>query len=175
MKSAPLLPSEATKILLICRHAKSSWGDGNLKDRERLLNKRGERDAPEMGRRLVCRGVKPDLIMSSPAVRAIKTAEQYALELHYPTEKIRVNPKQYAASPADLLTELHRVEGQHATLLLVGHNPESTELANVLGNLAIDNIPTSGIVALALSISAWKELAAGRGALLFFDFPKNTL
>ena len=60
MKSAPTLPPEG-KLLLICRHAKSSWQDHVLGDVDRPLNKRGQRDAPEMGRRLHQRGLRPDL------------------------------------------------------------------------------------------------------------------
>ena len=174
MKSAPDLPSKK-KLLLICRHAKSSWQDAHLSDRERPLNTRGERDAPDMGRRLLGRGIQPDLIMTSPAIRAMMTAEHYALALGYPTASLRINPEQYAASVAGLITLLRTVEQQCARLMLVGHNPESTDLANVLGNLAIGNIPTSGIVALEFAVGRWQDLQAGSGRLLFFDFPKNVL
>jgi phosphohistidine phosphatase len=161
------------KRILICRHAKSSWRDVDLNDFDRPLNKRGERDAPEMGRRLVEHGIRPDLIMTSPAQRALSTALHYAQALGYPSERIARNPRQYAATVPALIKELQAIDHRVATLMLVGHNPESTELANVLGGLAIDNIPTSGIVALEFATASWQELAAGKGVLLFFDFPKK--
>jgi len=158
---------------MICRHAKSSWQDASLGDFDRPLNKRGERDAPEMGRRLSQRGLRPDLIMTSPAVRALATARHYARQLGIPAGQVRCNQAQYAASVPDLIGLIRTVDPGVVTLMLVGHNPESTSLANVLGNLRIDNIPTSGIVALSFGQGAWAELEAGDGTLLFFDFPKQ--
>ena len=144
-----------------------------MSDSERPLNKRGQRDAPEMGKRLKHRGIRPDLIMASPAVRARTTAEIYAFQLDYPLEKLRINPGQYAATVPSLLALLHTVEPQFATVMMVGHNPEFTALANVLGGLHLENIPTCGIVALEFSIASWQALDAGNGILLFFDFPKS--
>ena len=162
-----------TLKLLICRHAKSSWQDAGLNDFDRPLNKRGERDAPEMGRRLALQGVRPELIMTSPAVRALSTALHYARELGLPPERIRPDPAQYAASVPELLGSIRAADSGVGTLMLVGHNPESTGLANVLGGLSIENIPTCGIVALAFPRGAWADLTAGSGTLLFFDYPKK--
>jgi len=159
--------------LLICRHAKSSWQDAGLNDFDRPLNQHGERDAPEMGRRLAQQNVRPDLIMTSPAVRAFDTACHYARQLGISSVRIRSNPAQYAASVPALVSLIRTVGSGVNTLMLVGHNPESTDLANVLGGLSIGNIPTGGIVALAFSQCAWSDLTAGSGTLLFFDYPKN--
>lgn len=162
------------KRLLICRHAKSSWSQSDLRDFDRPLNKRGEHDAPEMGRRLTARGLRPDLIIASPAVRALATAHHYARQLEYPLEEIRTNPVQYAATVPVLLHLIQQVDEAVGLLMVVGHNPESTALANVLGTLMIDNIPTSGIVALDFAVAGWQDVAPGKGCLHFFDFPKNT-
>jgi len=172
MKSVAILTPER-KRLLICRHAKSSWQDTALSDIERSLNKRGERDAPEMGRRLNQRGIQPDLIMTSPAVRARTTAELLAVQLGYPSGNIRINMEQYTATVPALLVLLRQVEPQFRTVMIVGHNPESTALANILGGLHIENIPTCGVVALEFLEASWQDLAAGKSDLLFFDFPKN--
>ena len=171
MKSKNTSLSEC-KQLFICRHAKSSWSDASLRDFERPLNKRGERDAPEMGRRLAQRGIRPDLIMASPAVRALQTAHHYASQLACSPDRLLTNPLQYAATARQLITLLQETAPEVHTLLLVGHNPESTELANVLGGLNIDNIPTSGIVGLSFALPSWQELAPGTGKLLFYDYPK---
>jgi len=161
------------KRLLICRHAKSSWLDTTLSDFERPLNKRGERDAPMMGRRLAERGIRPDLIMTSPAARALATAAHYAAHLGHPLDRVQRNPIQYTATVSVLITLLQAMDSSVNTVLLVGHNPESTALANALGGLTIDNIPTGGIVALEFALRTWSELKAGTGALLFFDYPKK--
>ena len=162
------------KHLLICRHAKSSWRDTTLSDRERPLNERGERDAPEMGQRLVRRGMHPDLIITSSAVRARATAEHLALQLAYPLVQVQVVDPLYAASVPSLLALLRDMEHSITTLCMVGHNPESTAFANMLGRLDIANIPTCGIVALEFPVTSWAEIEPGLGKLLFFDFPKNT-
>lgn len=174
MKSAPTLPPEEGKLLLICRHAKSSWQDHALGDVDRPLNKRGQRDAPEMGRRLHQRGLRLDLIVASHAVRARTTAGLYADQLGYPQERIHIEPALYAATTKALLTLLRHMDPGFARVMIVGHNPEFTALANLLGSkVAIDNLPTGGIVALEFAVASWAELAAGTGRMLFFDFPKH--
>ncbi|NLZ18417.1 MAG: histidine phosphatase family protein [Desulfobulbaceae bacterium] len=164
---------DSHRILLICRHAKSSWEDSSLNDFERPLNKRGLRDAPVMGQRLRARGFLPDLIVSSPAVRAQRTAEMYAEALEYPLESIQYNQQQYAATWLELLSLIQQVDDRFRRIFLVGHNPESTSLANALGGLAIANIPTAGMVALSFHCSTWTNVREQSGKLLFFDFPKN--
>lgn len=161
------------KRLIICRHAKSSWNDPDQRDFDRPLNKRGKRDAPEMGQRLGGQGFKPDLIMSSPALRARNTAEYYAQQLGYPLSRIRYNPNQYEASVSLLISLIQEADQAVQTLMVVGHNPESTMLANVLSGLMIDNIPTSGIVALEFASDNWHEIGPGSGRLLVFDYPKR--
>ncbi len=89
--------------LFLVRHAKSSWGEPSLPDRERPLNDRGKRDAPRMGRRLAALGVNPDVILASPARRALKTARILAEELGYRLEDIRVDARLYASEPDVLL------------------------------------------------------------------------
>ncbi len=174
MKSPTILPPDR-KQLLLCRHAKSSWNEAVLSDIERPLNKRGKRDAPEMGRRLAHRGIRPDLILTSTAVRARTTATCLAAELGYAQEQLQVRTDLYAATVPSLLALLQEQEPQYPTIMLVGHNPECTSLANFLGGLHIENIPTCGIVALEFTLTAWQDLAAGKGTLLFFDVPKNNV
>ena len=91
------------KTLTLVRHAKSSWKDTSLADRDRPLNKRGKRDAPEMGRRLTAAGVRPSLIVSSPAVRAWTTAKIIANEIGYPREFLQRDSALYLASVNGIL------------------------------------------------------------------------
>jgi phosphohistidine phosphatase len=85
------------KTLILVRHAKSSWKDRSLPDRMRPLNKRGKRDAPMMGQRLAKRGVDVELMISSPAKRAMATAEAMAEELDYPWDGIVAEERLYEA------------------------------------------------------------------------------
>src|SRR5436189_490239 len=92
----------AMKTLFLIRHAKSSWDDTALPDKDRPLNDRGKRDALKMGKRLAKRDVKPDLILSSPARRALRTAEVVAKKLDYKRKHIVGDDRLYAGAVHDL-------------------------------------------------------------------------
>lgn len=161
------------KQLLICRHAKSSWKDINLADIDRPLNKRGRMNAPEMGRRLKHRSLKPDLIVSSPARRAFATAARIGGELDIPRKNIQIADDVYNSYPAKLVKIVQCFNDVHDRVMIVGHNPEITVLANLLGGLHIDNVPTGGIVALNFDVSSWKNVSEEKGDLIFFDYPRK--
>ncbi len=160
------------KHLLICRHAKSSWKDLSLDDFDRPLNKRGKRNAPKMGKMLASHNVFPDLIVSSPAKRARKTALILAKELHYSKKKIVYNRAIYNAFAEELISCIHTFEDRFDRIIIVGHNTGFTSLANILGNLKIPNVPTCGIVSLDFKIDSWKDVRKKEGTLNFFYYPK---
>lgn len=161
------------KQLLVCRHAKSSWKDMTLADIDRPLNKRGRMNAPEMGKRLAKRSMKPDLIVSSPARRAMATAIGIAGELGIAKKRIQVVDALYATYPAKMVAIIQSFDDVYDRVMMVGHNPETTVLVNLLGGLEIDNVPTGGIVALGFDISSWKKVTEGKGSLIFFDYPRK--
>ncbi len=161
------------KRLLLCRHAKSSWKDPSLADRDRPLNRRGKRDAPLMGERLAARGIRPDALVTSPAKRARKTARHLARKLGCPRGRIRIVEEIYGATPTVLLQCIHRFDPVWDQVVMVGHNNEFTLLANMLGGLSIGNVPTTGIVCLDFPVSSWQDVEEGKGSLVFFDYPKN--
>jgi phosphohistidine phosphatase len=160
------------KHLLICRHAKSSWKDLSLDDFDRPLNKRGKRNAPQMGKILANHKVAPDLIVSSPARRAKKTAIVLAKELHYPKKKIVYMREIYNAPAEKLIPCIHTFDDRYNRVIIVGHNTGFTTLVNILGDLKIPNVPTCGIVSLAFKIESWKNLRKKEGKLNFFYYPK---
>ncbi len=161
------------KRLILCRHAKSSWKDMTLSDIDRPLNKRGKRNAVEMGRRLADQDIRPDMILSSPARRARKTARQLAKALGFGKKNITFREKVYGATADELLGIIQGFDDAADLAIVVGHNPETTELANILGNLDIDNVPTCGIVSLVFSAGSWQKIGAGNGTLVFFDYPRK--
>ncbi len=101
------------KRVYLVRHAKSDWKRIGLADRDRPLNKRGKRDAPVMGQRLAARGVKPDLIVTSPAKRARKTAKVFAKELGYPKDEIVVEERVYEGGVEDLWDIIRGTDDTH--------------------------------------------------------------
>lgn len=142
--------------LFLVRHAKSSWGDPSLPDRERPLNDRGKRDAPTMGKRLAELGVKPDVILSSPAKRAFKTARILAEELGYRLEDIRVDARLYASGPDILLGIIRELGDKQKCVMVVGHNPELTELAHRYSG-AITHMPTCAVAEFAFAADSWPD------------------
>ena len=161
------------KELILVRHAKSSWKDRTLDDRDRPLSKRGERDAPEMGARLARRKERPDLVVSSPAVRALETARIIARKLGYARKEIVIEEHLYGAGVAELLDVIRNVDESVATLMLFGHNPGLTELANHLGPRPIPNLPTCGVLHLRFETDIWPVVGHARGDEVLFDFPKS--
>jgi phosphohistidine phosphatase len=160
------------KILTLLRHAKSSWDDSGLPDRERPLNGRGKRDAPEMGRRIAAHGIRPSLIITSPAVRARKTAKIVAREIGYPIEFLQRENALYLASLDDLLDTVVAQDNSFNSLLVVGHNPGLTEFANFLLPGITNNLPTSGVVSVQLDTEDWSLYRRPKAQLLAYDYPK---
>ena len=160
------------KELIIVRHAKSSWNDPNLYDHERPLNKRGKRDAPEMGSRLVRRGCRPDLMVLSSAVRALETATVIAAKLDYNPENIVVEERIYGAGVADLIHVIRNTDESVTKLMLFGHNPGLTEFANHLGPRQIFNMPTCSVVHLRFELDTWSVVGNAPGEEVFYDYPK---
>lgn len=160
------------KTLYLVRHAKSSWKFPELEDFDRPLNGRGKRDAPMMGQRLRQAGVCPQLILSSPAQRTRKTARALAKAMGYSSD-IRHDDALYDASSEQLLAAVQTVDDTVTTLLLVGHNPELTELVNQLTSHSIDNVVTAGVVSITFSVDHWSEVALGAGQFEKYDYPKR--
>lgn len=161
------------KRLTLLRHAKSSWSNPDLSDYDRPLNKRGRRDASEMGRRLAERGVKPDLVLASPACRSRVTAEVVATLLPIDGSNLLFDERIYLASSSDLIERLGSISENYEHVLLVGHNPGITDLANSLAGTRLDNVPTCGVISVELKGATWRELAQNEAILLFYDYPKK--
>jgi phosphohistidine phosphatase len=161
------------KTLTLVRHAKSSWKDNSLADRDRPLNKRGKRDAPEMGRRIAAAGVRPSLIVSSPAVRAWTTAKIIANEIGYPREFLQRDSTLYLASVNGILDVIVSQDAGFNNLMLVGHNPGFTDFANYLVPGLTNNMPTAGVVSVELDTDDWSLYDKPDVTLLLYDFPKN--
>lgn len=161
------------KTLFLVRHAKSSWDDADLNDVDRPLNKRGKIDAPKMGKHLSAAGARPELITSSPAVRALKTARKIADELGFKKSDVVVNERLYAFGASDVLDVIRSLDDDLDTVMLVGHNPAITGLVNELARSNIDNVPTCGVAEIKFKTGSWADVDAGTGELVTFDYPRK--
>lgn len=161
------------KTLTLVRHAKSSWKDTSLADRERPLNRRGQRDAPEMGRRIAKAGIRPSLVVSSPAVRAWTTAKIVAKEIGYPLEFLQREDGLYLGSVNDILDVIVAQDNGFNNLMMFGHNPGFTDFANFLVPGITNNVPTAGVVCVNIDREDWNLFERPETELVVYDYPKN--
>ena len=163
------------KTVFFVRYAKSSWDNPSLRDIERPLNKRGQRDAPFMGKLLHGKGIKPDRLISSPANRAFTTAKYFAKALGIREEDILADKRIYDAYPEDILDILQELPGEDSIVLLFGHNPTLTGVANLFTEDYISNVPTCGVFRVDADIDSWPDFREGKGRLTEYHYPKQYL
>jgi phosphohistidine phosphatase len=161
------------KTLTLVRHAKSSWKNPHLSDRQRPLNKRGKRDAPIMGKRILEHGIRPSLIVSSPATRAWTTAKIIATQISYPIEFLQREDSLYLASLDGILEVVAAQDNGFNNLMVVGHNPGMTDFANFLSPGLTHNLPTAGVVCVQIDQDDWNLFERPQTELLVHDYPKK--
>lgn len=160
------------KSLLLVRHAKSSREDASLPDRDRPLCRRGRRTAPALGRQLHRYGVKPDLMISSPALRALETARIIARHLTYRCKDIAVDDRLYPGDARELLEVIRELDDCLMCVMLVGHNPALSELAHRLAS-HITHLPTCAVVRFTFTVSSWSAVARSAVRHVTLDSPKR--
>ncbi|MGY3943854.1 SixA phosphatase family protein [Aeromonas tecta] len=162
------------RTLILVRHGKSSWEE-DLPDRERPLAARGLRDAPMMGKRLAKalanHKIQPDLILSSPACRALSTARLFADALAYRGE-IVLDERIYASDVRTLLAVIGALDDERRCIILVGHDPEFTELAHRFSK-AITQMPTCAVARFSFEKASWSAIPTLAPASVCFDYPKK--
>jgi phosphohistidine phosphatase len=165
-----------SRRLLLIRHAKSSWGDASLPDRERPLAGRGRKAAERMGAHLRNAGLRPDIVLCSPSRRTRETLEL----MEFPGAEVTYLDELYGASAPDLLASAREVRDDAEVIAVVGHNPgvqdlsielakdESTEEALRLRQ----KFPTCAVAVFDVD-GAWRDVATGRVRLASFVVPKE--
>ncbi len=170
--------------LLLLRHAKSSWDQGDLDDMSRPLSARGRRAAPLIGRHISARGLVPGLVLCSTAERARQTLELVAAEWERQEgegAKVDLRASLYLCPPGELLAAVRRLDDDIDCAMIIGHNPGMAMLA---GRLAINGdprgmktmaakFPTAALAVLDLDIKSWKATAPGSAYLQSFVRPKD--
>ena len=161
-----------SKKLYLVRHAKSDWSHAGLSDFERPLNERGLRNAPFMADQFAGAGKTVDFILTSPANRAITTAGYFKRQLGMRDNQWDTERKIYEADTARLLAIINRLDDQHNTVMLVGHNPGLSSMVQMLtGEWVV--MSTCSIAEIEIPFDSWSMVSEGSGNLLSFDFPKR--
>jgi phosphohistidine phosphatase len=161
------------KTLYIARHGKSSWDFENIADIDRPLSIRGVNNAYTMAERLRVKGMIPELLLSSPASRALHTAIIYIRTLDLPWESLKINERIYYDSANEIVETIEQTDDHYSSMMVIGHNPAFTELANSLLQQPVDNIPTAGIVTIVFPTGQWKSIRKVKSEKEDFDYPKK--
>ena len=156
------------KQLFLIRHAKSDWTNPELKDIERFLNERGYSNANTMATKFK---YNPDLIITSPAIRAMSTALIFARNLNYNANTICIKQELYESSVKNYVSVINSIDNSHNTVLLFAHNPTISDLAQHLTQALPMEMPTCAIAGISFEVSDWKK--AKEGELFLFDYPKK--
>ena len=161
------------KRLALVRHAKSSWAHDKIADRDRPLNGRGRRDAPYMADTLHDLELKFDAILTSPATRALRTAQVFADKMDFPERLIQTDSQLYHLSTPGLTQLVRDLPESYQSVMLFGHNPGITLLANHLAGYFTSKIKTTGIAIIDFEVDSWMQITAESGKLIRHLYPKQ--
>src|SRR5215510_2214158 len=159
------------KTLYLLRHAKSSWDDSGLKDLDRPLNERGLKAAPRIGKYMRKEKIRPDVVLSSPALRAKQTTKLVCDGAGL-TGVVDFNERIYEASAQRLFEIVAGLEDRFGSAMMVGHNPGFEELLAALTAEA-RRMPTAALACIDLNVEKWSEVVTGCGKLRWLVRPKD--
>ncbi|MFN8238740.1 MAG: histidine phosphatase family protein [Chitinophagales bacterium] len=160
------------KLLTIIRHAKSSWENPELDDIIRPLNERGKQAIGITGNYLKSKKIKPDLMISSPATRALQTAIGIGAYVNYQTEDLKIEQDIYFGGTASVIRILKNTDNRYADVFLFGHEPMLSSVIFSLSGEALEKFPTCAVYRMQFDITAWNEISQKKGKCEFYVNPK---
>lgn len=156
------------------RHAKSSWGEGSVKDFDRPLNDRGMKDAPRMGRYLKELDLIPGQFICSPALRAKQTILKVSNELGVENDKITWDEDLYFRGSISYIHALKRANEQTSVVLIAGHYPMVSDVVSTLvGRELTEHFSTASIACIEVNLESWDDLDEGMCELKWMVKPKE--
>jgi phosphohistidine phosphatase len=160
------------KTLYVMRHAKSAWGEPGLGDFDRPLLEKGKKRTKKVIDYLLNKRVKPELIITSPALRALETARIMLHGLHVDKDALQEEKSIYTSDAGQFSDVLFDIPASVSSIMIVGHNPAVTEFINSFLDVKIDPIPTSGIAAFEFNADDWNEIRKTDPKVKFIIYPK---
>ncbi|MGE3919675.1 MAG: histidine phosphatase family protein [Gammaproteobacteria bacterium] len=161
------------KTICLIRHAKSSWQNHVEQDKDRPLDPRGVEDAIHLGAYLKEQTFQPDAIISSDATRALTTSQYIAQAMGLDDNKVVIESKIYEAGVEALLKVIQGLSNDFDSVILVGHNPGLSWLANYLADGHQVNLPTCGSYCITFETNNWADIMLVEGNVIFSDSPKH--
>lgn len=159
--------------LIIIRHGKSSWDNQGLDDIDRPLAERGILNSAEMAKRLLEKGMVPELILSSPASRALNTALIMSRNWKLEPGKLQIHDPLYDAFTEEIKQVVATAPPEITKLAIYGHNPSFTAYANSFLDKPLDNLPTAGVVIVTLESKGWSRIGRKEVKETYVDYPKR--
>ncbi|KIM07224.1 MAG: histidine phosphatase [Sulfurovum sp. FS08-3] len=160
------------KTLYLVRHAKSSWKDAKLSDFERGLSRQGKKDLQSMSSYIALSKVESNLVLSSCALRAQLSIDAIVNKLEY-SGKIHYINELYREKPKTLLNVIALQDDQYDKMMVMGHNPELTELANIFLKENINKLPTLGLIEIKFDTDKWEDVIEAQGKLGLLLYPNQ--
>ncbi len=160
------------KTLYLIKHAKSDWSIPNTRDFERPLSKRGVKDINTIGSYLLLRNIVPKIILSSCSLRAQESADLLAKKVGFEGKKYYLE-ELYMTSAEDIKEIIMVQDDSFDSMFVVAHNPQLSEIINMISDEHFSKIPSMGVVALTFDIKEWSEIKETKGQIEFFIFPKQ--
>jgi len=167
------LQKTGMKTIYIVRHAKARRRGDNSEDFSRALTEEGKQDAHRLGLFLRSKNVLPDLIVSSTAKRAIRTAQILADEIKYPRSEIDFNDSLYEIEVDDLLKILYNLNDSYQSVMFVGHNPPMSIMADYLTRYGVGNLSPGSIFGCEFKTDTWKTVSKYSGLCKFLETPQT--
>lgn len=162
------------KRLILVRHAKTEAIRYDISDYQRSLVERGINDSNLIANKLFLKDIIPDLIISSPANRAIETTLKFANALQYPIDMIEQIDDLYDGFTTQVfLTLLEQFGKDKETIMVVGHNPSIEYLAFNLTDEFYHNVPTCAVIGIDFQIDKWADIEVRTGKIAFYEYPKK--
>lgn len=161
------------KTLYLVRHAKASWKH-DVDDHKRPLKKRGQKDGKIVSEKVAEVIQSPDMIISSDAIRALSTAYFFKDSFRVSEQQFQATAQLYDFRGTGVFELIKNLNDDTNRVMLVGHNHAFTTVANMLGDVYIDIIPTCGFVEIVFNESSWKTITTGKtGQIIFPKYLKN--
>lgn len=158
--------------LILVRHATAVDKGPEGSDFHRRLKKRGKREAMLMADRISSMVDVPDQMFSSPADRALETAQVFAERLGVPAERVTLREELYGGLlPEEFLHIVHRFDNRAKSVMVFGHDPSFTEFAAFMIPGFRTSLPKAGVLVMDINRSSWRSVRAGDASIKLFERP----